>query len=143
MFKEICVFIANKTGLTIGTTLQAGHREQTAPDRCTLIGEAGGGETNYYCPDMANLNIQALTRAKSYFQARDDAWVIYEALTNAGGTVPSAGWNMPNISSGPDYLAMVIEAITTPQYIGQDTNGRYEFSVNFIFRMEEGSCVTP
>ena len=135
MFKEIGTLIQTLTGLTIGGDLQVGHRAQDAPERCTLIGEAGGGETNFYCPDMANLNIQAVCRAKTYFQARDDAWAIFNALHG------TSGWNMPNVTgSGPDYLAMVVEAITTPQYIGQDENGRFEFSTNFIFRMEEGSC---
>uniref|UniRef100_A0A6M3M3E4 Tail protein n=1 Tax=viral metagenome TaxID=1070528 RepID=A0A6M3M3E4_9ZZZZ len=134
MFKEICTLIQTLTGLTIGSSLQVGHRAQKAPDRCTLVGEAGGGETNFYCPDMANLNIQIITRAKTYFQARDDAWLAYFFLHG------TSGWNMPNTGSGPDYLAMTVEAMTTPQYIGQDENGRFEFSTNYIFRCEEGSC---
>lgn len=134
MFKEICTLIQTLTGLTIGADLQVGHRAQDAPERCTLIGESGGGESNYYIPDSMNLNIQAVTRAKTYFQARDDAWVVFEALHG------TAGWNMPNVGSGADYLAEVIEAMTTPQYIGQDENGRFEFSCNYIFRCKKGSC---
>jgi hypothetical protein len=84
---------------------------------------------------MMNLNIQVVTRAMTYFQARDDAWIVFHAFHG------TAGLNMARLEgSGEDYLAMTIEAISTPQYIGQDVNGRYEFSTNFIFRCEEGSC---
>jgi hypothetical protein len=135
MFREICTFISNQTGFVIGDTLQVGHRIQDAPDRCVLISERGGGEPNDYFVDMANLEIQIITRAKSYFDARDDAWTVYEAIQ------ASAGWNMPRIDgSGEDFLAMTVNAISTPGYISTDENGRHEFSVNFIFRMEEASC---
>jgi len=57
---------------------------------------------------MANLEIQIITRAKSYFDARDDAWTVYEAIQ------ASAGWNMPRIDgSGGDFLAMTVNAIST------------------------------
>lgn len=139
MFREICTFIANQTGFVLGDTLQVGHRTQDAPDRCAVVGEAGGGEHNFDNQDMANLNIQVLCRGDTYFDARDDAWAVLQALTNYGG--PPSSWNIPRIDgSGEDYLAMTIEAIQTPAYMGQDENRRYEFSVNFVFRMEEASC---
>ena len=134
MLQEICNLVASLTGLTKGADLQVGHRLPNAPERCTLIGESGGGESNYYIPDSMNLNIQAVTRAKTYFQARDDAWVVFNALHG------TAGWNMSNVGSGPDYLVEVIEAMATPQYIGQDANGLFEFSCNYIFRCRQGSC---
>lgn len=141
MFREICQFIEDRTGFTRASgTLQPGHRTQDAPDQCILVAEPAGGEPNFYCPDMANCNIQVVSRAKTYFEARDDAWAVYQALTNYGG-YPSSGWNLPRIDgTGEDYLAMTIEAIAIPAYIGQDEKYRYEFSVNFIFRMEEASC---
>jgi hypothetical protein len=135
MFQEIVTFIDGKTPFTLGTTLQAGHRLATAPDRCVLIAESAGGATVPELPDRADFLIQALSRAKTYFEARDDAWTIYTALQG------TAGWNMPNISgSGDDYIAWTVDAIAIPQYIGQDVDGRYEFSVNFIFRMAQASC---
>jgi hypothetical protein len=142
MFREICQFIEDRTGFTKASgTLQVGHRVQNAPVRCVLVAQPAGGEPNYYCPEMANLNIQVLSRAKTYFEAEEDIWTVFNALTKGSGEYPSGGWNIPRIDgSGGDYLAMVIEALQTPAYIGQDDNGRYEFSVNFIFRMEEGSC---
>lgn len=136
MIREISTLIETLTGFAIGTTLQVGHRVQDAPDRCILVGESGGGSPNYYMAfvGMADVNIQVLARGMSYFEARDDCWAVYNALSG------TSNWNMPAVGSGPDYLAMVVEAISTPAYIGQDENGRYEFSVNFIFRVEEGSC---
>ncbi len=135
MFKEICNFIEDRTGFVKGSTLQVGHRKQGAPERCVLVAETGGGEANFYNPDMANINIQVVSRGRTYFDARTDIWDVYEALHG------TAGWNLPNASgTGPDYLAMTVEALASPQFIGQDENGRFEFSVNFIFRMEQGSC---
>lgn len=135
MFQEICTLIANLTGFVIGTTLQAGHRLQTAPDRCVLIAESAGGATVPELPDRADFVIQAMSRGKTYFDARDDCWTVYNALHG------TAGWNMPNISgSGDDYIAWAVDALAIPQYIGQDPNGRFEFSVNFIFRMAQASC---
>ena len=135
MFKEICQFIADQTGFHIGTTLQAGTRRQTAPERCILVAESGGGETNYYLPDQINVMIQVISRAKTYMAARADSWTVFNALHG------EAGWNLPRLEgSGDDYLAMTIEALVSPQYIGQDENGLFEFSTNYIFRMEEASC---
>ena len=136
MFREICKLIEDRTGFK-PPFLQIGHRIQGAPDRCVLIQESSGGETNFYCPDMANLVIQVISRAvpREYFQARDDIHVVYEAFHG------TAGWNMPNwTGTGPDYLAMTVEALAVPQYIGTDENGRHEFSLNLIFRCEQGSC---
>lgn len=116
-------------------TLQPGYRHQAAPPRHVLVQESAGGEPNFYCPDMANVQIQVISRAKTYFEAREDAYTVYTALHG------TSGWNMPNwTGTGPDYLAMTVEAVAIPQYLGVDENRLHEFSVNFIFRMEEGSC---
>ena len=80
MFREIVTFIEGKTPFTLGSTLQAGHRLATAPDRCVLIAESAGGATIPELPDRADFLIQALSRAKTYFDARDDAWTVYAAL---------------------------------------------------------------
>lgn len=139
-FQEICVLIQSRTGFVMlpngKGTLQAGHRSQDAPEQSVLVQETGG-ETNYMCPDMVNMTVMVVARAKTYFQAREDAWTCFNALHG------QAGWNMPRLpgsGSGPDFLAMTIEAIAPPQYIGQDKNGLFEFSTNYIFRCEEGSC---
>ena len=134
MFREIFTLIANLTGLAIGTTLQAGHWEQEKPVRCVLISESAGGSTVFECPDFAFFNIQALARAETYFEAREDAWLVFNALHG------TSGWNMPNLESGPDYLAMTVEAIGLPAYLGRDDNRRHLFTCNYIFRCEEATC---
>ena len=137
MFREIVQFICDQTGFVLGTNLFAGHRPQNTPDRCVLIAETAGGSTIPSEKDMADFQIQALSRAKTYFEAREDCWTVYEAIHS------TFGWNMPNwTGSGDDYLAMSVYALAIPQYIGQDENGRYEFSVNFIFHCEVASCGT-
>lgn len=133
MFREICLFIKSRTGLG-EPYIQEGHRLTTAPPRCGLISEAGGGEVFGDLPDMADVVIMIITRGMTYFEAHDDAWVFYTALHG------EAGWDMPVIGSGPAWLAMTIDAISPPQYIGQDVKGRFEFSTNYIFRMEQAHC---
>lgn len=136
MLKKIATLISTLTGWTIGTNLQVGFRTQGAPERCRLVSEIGGGESNYYIPDSMNLSIQIVTRGKSYGAARDDAWHGFWALQG------TAGWNMPGLESGdPDHIAEVVEALAVPQYIGQDANGLFEFSTNYIFKVREGSCI--
>ena len=137
MFREICTLVEARTSFVIGTTLQVGHRLQEAPDRCVTLSESAGGATVPDLPDRADFNVQAISRATTYFQARADAWEVYTALHG------TAGWNMPRLDPLPgdeDYWAIVIDAIAIPQYIGQDEKGRFEFSVNFIFRVQEDSC---
>ena len=134
MFKEICTFIASRTGFTLGDSLQMGHYVQDAPVRCVLLSEEAG-EPNFYCPDMVNLHVQALCRGAASDEARQDAWTLYRALHG------TSGWQLPRLDgSGEDYLAMTIEALAAPQYLGEDANRRHLYSVNFVFRMEEGTC---
>ena len=134
MFREIVTLICTQTGFTLGVDLYAGHRPQDAPDRCVLIAESGGA-THPAEADMTDPLIQALARADTYFEARADSWTVYNAIHS------TFGWNLPNLSgSGEDYLAMSVYALAIPQYLGQDENRRYEFSTNYIFRMEQASC---
>jgi hypothetical protein len=136
MFKEICEFIEDKASLTIGTDLFSGHRPQDAPDACDTVLETGGGSIYTDQPDRADVTIQVLSRAKTYFTARARAWNIYDAIYN-DWTYGSAGWTLSGVDGGDDLLAMVIEPLAVPQYIGQDEKGRYEFSTNYIFRIRD------
>jgi len=138
MFTEITTWIASVAGMTIGGKLVYGHRLQNSDDRCVLISESAGGSTVPELPDRADVLIQAISRARKYKEAREDIWIVYRALHGR------AGINMARIDgSGPDYLANTIDALAIPQYLGPDEEGRHEFSVNFIFRMQEGSCTEP
>ena len=136
MFREICTFIAARSGFVIGSTLQTGRHAQNAPVRCVLVSESGGMPYFYPNTDMADLTIQVLSRAEKYFDARADIYAVHNAIHG------TSGWNLPRLdgASGEDYLAMTIEALAVPQYLGEDDNRRHLFSANYIFRMEEGSC---
>ena len=124
MIKEFCDWIETQTAFILGTTLQAGHREQGAPDRCVVVQETGGGDTNYDQPDMEWLMIQVVARGESYFNARDDAKTIHALLHGAAGIT---------IGTAPatQYIIGAITAVNPPQYIGQDDERRYEFSTNY------------
>jgi len=129
MLKAICQFIEDKTGFVKGTTLQVGWRPQDAPDRCILVAESGGGSLYFDLPDRVDKMIQVLSRATTYFDARDDAQEIYDALHGA------AGWELPEVVVGKKYQAMIIEAVSIPQYLGIDEKGRHEFSTNFVWKI--------
>ena len=135
MFKEICTLVANETGLVIGNNLFVGHRPQSGYDRCVVAQETEPAATVFELPDRADFVIQFISRAKTYFDAREDIWRIHDAMHG------SAGWNMPRLDgSGPDYIAWAVEALGCPYYVGQDTNNRFEFTVNILFRMAQASC---
>lgn len=133
MIKEIASFIADKANLTIGTDLYVGHRPQNAVDACDTVLETAGGGIHPDIPDRVDKHIQVLSRAKTYFTARARAWLVFDAIYR-DHTKGSAGWPLPNIV-GDDYVAMVIEPLADPQYIGQDEKGRYEFSCNYVFKI--------
>jgi len=132
MIKEIAKFIASKTSFVIGTTLQVGHRTQDAPARCNVVLESAGGALNFDLPDFVGKMIQVISRAKTYFDARDDAWEIFNVLHG------TAGWTLSAVSPATqNYGAMVIEALADPQYIGQDDTRRFEFSCNYQFKIKK------
>lgn len=131
MIKEIAAFIARKTSLVVGTTLQVGHRTQNAPDQCSAVLEAAGGGLYFDLPDRNDKNIQVLSRANSYFRARTEAREVFAAIHG------TAGWTLTAVPPATqNYEAQTIEALADPQYIGQDDKGRYEFSTNYIFRIQ-------
>jgi len=123
MLKELCDWIEDSSAFICGTTLQVGWREQEAPDRCVVIQETAGGDSNYYQPDIEWIQIQVVARGKTYFNARDDARTIHDLLNGAAGI---------EIGASPTFYIMgAITAVNPPQYIGQDEERRYEFSTNY------------
>jgi len=137
MLQEIAKFIENKTTtFTIGTNLFEGHRLQDAPDRCTCILETGGGSLHFDLTDRIDKMIQVLSRAKTYFTARADAMEVFNALHT--GAYGMAGHTLAAVApADQDYEAMVIEAVSDPQYIGQDEKRRHEFSCNYQFKLRD------
>lgn len=123
MIKELADWIEDNSSFFCGSTLQVGWREQGAPDRCVTIQETGGGDTNFYQPDMEWVQVQIIARGRTYFDARDDARTIHELMHGAAGIT---------IGNSPTYYVVgAITAVNPPQYIGQDDARRYEFSTNY------------
>jgi hypothetical protein len=134
MIKEVSTLISNLTGFVIGTKLQAGHLQQGAPERCVIVLETGGPADFYPIHDQVDLGIQVTCQAPSYADAHEDAFTVFRALH--GG----CGYEMPGQDGGPDLLVNTIEAVASPQYLGEDEERRHLFTINFTFRIEEGSC---
>jgi len=139
MIKNIAQFICTKvSGLTLGTNVQVGFRAQDAPVRCHTIRESGGGIPVFELVDRIDYLLQIATRAETYQTAREDAYEIFDAING------TAGWQIGAITSGgQEYEAQVIEALATPQYIGQDEKGYPEFSTNYQFKMKTISAAGP
>lgn len=141
MLKEFASFVQSKTSFVKGTTLQVGFTPQTAPDRCNTILESVGGTVYFDKPDRADQVFQILSRSErgktaSIWQARDDSWEIFNALTgNTPGILKSSGWTLPIVDKA--YIAMIIEAVATPAYIGTDKQGRFEYSTNYIVKIRD------
>jgi hypothetical protein len=130
MLPEIAIFIASKTTFVIGTDLFYGFRRADDPDRCQVIQEPTGSPLIGQIKDRIDKTIQIISRAKEYQEASDDAWEIFNAIH---GTF---GWTLSGYLSAREYLCEVIEANSDPQYIGKDDNGRFEFSTNYIFKIQ-------
>jgi hypothetical protein len=122
MLKELSDWIEANSTYILGTTLQCGHRPPSAPDRCAVVQETGGGDTNFDQTDMEWVQIQIVTRAETYFDARDDARALHDLLHGAAGV---------EFGTGANVFRATITAVNPPQYIGQDETRRFEFSTNY------------
>lgn len=131
MIKEITTYIGTNTSLTLESTLFGGFRPASALDTCVVVLESAGGSVNSYFPDGGEKAIQILSRAESYWTAREKAYLVHNLLKS------KAQVTLPVVSGGPTYKAEFIEAQEFPQSVGQDDRGLWEFSQNFIFRIRE------
>jgi hypothetical protein len=124
VLKGLAIWVENKTTFVVGTTLFAGQRPQDKPDRCALIAENGGGDTNFWTKDMKWVMIQVVTRGEkgNYFTARDDAQEIDDVLHGAAGI---------EFGTSPDIFCATITGVNPPQFIGEDDARRPEFSTNY------------
>ncbi len=139
MIKEISKFIADESGFVLGDTLQATHRTDDSPDQCSVVLESVGAGIYYDLPDKLDKMIQVISRAKTYMDALNDALVIFKALRGsvvAGSGIPLGIREILAVAPATQDYEAVIEALTGPQYIGQDEKGRYEISTNYIFRIQ-------
>jgi len=159
MIKEITEFIENLAlgpPWVIGANLFAGHVPVKAqagadtPERyLTVLENAGGtklenvggvvtatppsavGDTTYW-PEYVEKAVQLLNRAKTYFIARGDAHAIYNVLRE------TAGWKLPVVAGGPQYLVCVIDPYGPPAPVeNPGERGLFSFSTNYKWAIEE------
>jgi hypothetical protein len=139
MIREIAQFIENRTAgyFTVEVNLFVGYLpterddKSPVPIRCAVVLENTPAVVNGQIPDFAQKPIQIWNRAKDFYDARDDAMVIYNVLHGA------AGWKLPVVGGGPAYTAMVVDAMGTPAPIrAPNDKGDFEFSSNYLFMVE-------
>jgi hypothetical protein len=131
MIQAFSKFVEIQVGLTLGTDLFSGYRPQNAPVECDVILESASGGVHFDLPDRGDIHFQIISRAKEQLDARARAWKIFRAIHG------TAGWTLPVVNPGQEYVAMVIEAMGTPQWIGQDDERRHEYSTNYIARIRD------
>ncbi|MCK4830050.1 hypothetical protein KA005_80770 [bacterium] len=139
MIKEISAFIASETPFILGDTLQVAHRTPDSPDQCSVVLESGGSTLHPDLPDRVDKMIQVISRAATYKDAHDDAWTIYKALypdLTAAGLPGGSRTTSAVAPATQDYEAMTITPMADPQYTGRDEKKLFEFSCNYLFRLQ-------
>jgi hypothetical protein len=136
MIQEIAQFIEDQTSLTIGVDLFVGHLPSMTqggtvpPLRLASVMEKTPSATDGYWPDYEQKEIQVLVKGQSYFTARALAYEIYRALHG------QAGWRLPVLTSGEEYIANTIDGVSPPYPLeNPEEKGIFLFSTNFIFRI--------
>ncbi len=90
-----------------------------------------GGEVDGQLPDQVRKVIQILTRSDTYFTSLADSLEIFTAIHGMCCDP------FPAIESGIEYKNMTIDALSDPGYIGQDENGYFQFSTNYIWIIKD------
>jgi len=130
VIKEIATYIESKvTDLTINTNFFVGWKPVDSVAKCSWLIESGG-KPDGYLKDRGEFTMQVLSRGESYFEARMEAYKIFDVL-NTG-----AGLTLPDLGSGV-YMANAVEAVNFPQSLGEDEKGYWLFSTNYILRIGE------
>ena len=140
VIKAIATFLEAISGCDwiIGENLFAGslplkRSDGTDPPvRCAVILETAPGIVVPDLPDWEEKAIQIWNRAENYMDARGDAYCIFEAIHG------TAGWTLPSVDGGPQYSAMVINAVGLPAVIeNPNDKGHFVFSTNYIWSLGE------
>jgi hypothetical protein len=112
-------------------TIFANERKQIGvtpiPDRCVLASEGSGTEKPVILSGFEM--VQIITRDKTSPKARKLAWDIFTYLTSRWGQ------KFPAVTvdgvSYPEIQTSQITAIARPYSLGEDENGRTEFTTNY------------
>ena len=107
------------------------------PQRCMVLLERTPGAVDGRLPDRVDKAIQVWNRARDYVDAGEDALEIYWLLHGEGCL------DLPPEESGWAWHVMTVDALGTPAPIASpNPRGLFEFSTNYIFRIE-GEPPTP
>lgn len=106
-------------GLDLGPSFVA--RMPSAPDRCVVLARYGGVESSLADnSDEPSIQFRLRGPATDVRIAEADAELLYDALNGLGMiTLPGGTW-----------LQLAVGAQGGPIFIGQDANGRPEYTVN-------------
>lgn len=100
------------------------------PDRLILVRETGGIETPWF--NFARKTVQIITRDINFPGSRKLAWDIFELFMDKG----QFGLILPEVTVDSVTYAQIqtsqISAIQQPTSIGEDSEGRLEFSTNYM-----------
>ena len=113
--------------------LLVGYVPEEAKDvpRIVTILDTAGGEVDGQLPDQVRKAIQVLCRSDVYLTALADSLEIFTAIHGMCCDP------FPAVESGTEYKNMTIDALSDPGYIGQDENGYFEFSTNYIWIIKD------
>lgn len=130
ILSELGNWIAAGTSFIKGATLQIAFRPDSAPDRCILITNAGGGKE--FNSDSArhrfDYMLQAISRGLTWVDAQTDINLVHAFMfEGARGLV-----SLP--TGSPTFDIESIEPVATPAPIGRDEKQRFEFSVNYVLK---------
>jgi len=103
---------------------------QPVPSRVMVLLERVPADLVADLPDYMDYSLQVWNRGADYFQARTDAYLIFEAL--------HGDWwrDLPIIFAGKEYRAWTTDAKGSPTPIAApNDNGLFEFSTNYLLRI--------
>jgi hypothetical protein len=131
LVKELTTYIKSLLGTSwvIGTNIFAGFVPSTVDADCLIVIESGG-TADFYLPDRMEKTVQILSRAEDYHDAMANAMAAYNALHGMAGAA------LPVLVAGEAYFVNTIAAIASPQSLGQDENGLFNISTNFVFKLQ-------
>jgi len=97
MIKELCQYIENGTGFTIGTDLFAISVDSDLIDTCVIIAEPSPGLANGILTDYRQIPLVAYSRATTRFTARDNMYTVFDLLHG------KAQINLPVVDGGETF----------------------------------------
>lgn len=108
-------------------TIYAGSRKDGLSDRTVQIIDNGGTQEPWFefIAESIQIMVRDVDSPKAYKLAKD----IYDKINNRYGLILPA--NTVGTDVYPEIQTAQISANATPGYIGDDDNGRSEYSTNF------------